>query len=284
MTSIRRFAVVAASMAATLAPLANARAGELAGSPRSMQRQHAIAVAESLDFAATSAQLRRLVASGELVPVESDVDYVIDAQVPHRFARPEVRLLIERLAAQYRAATGHRLVVTSLVRPSSEQPRNAHPLSVHPVGMALDLRVPASARDRAWLERTLLALEGEGVLDVTRERRPPHYHVAVYPAEYLAWVARRDSLGGLPAVPMIGATPGAVDAAGSSAAALVALGAGREAAVDLSDAHEGPGPRLPATFATIAFGGLAFVGIARERRRVVRRRVARAHGDRRAGP
>jgi hypothetical protein len=276
MNPIRRFAVVAASLAATLAPLANARAGELAGSPRSMRRQHAIAVAESLDFAATAAQLGRLVASGELVPVESNADYLVDAQVPHRFARPEVKLLIERLAAQFRAATGHRLVVTSLVRPSSEQPRNAHPLSVHPVGMALDLRVPAVARDRAWLERTLLALEGEAVLDVTRERRPPHYHVAVYPAEYLAYVARRDS-----SAVAIATTP-QVAAATSSASALVALAAEREPAVDVSDRHGGEGAGIPATFAGLAFGGLAFVGIARERRRVVRRRVVRAGGDRRA--
>jgi Family of unknown function (DUF5715) len=282
MHSTRRFALVAATLAAAVAPVAAAYAGELAGSPRSMKRQHAIAVAERLDFATTATQLARLVASGELVPLESSADVVIDAQVPHRFARPEVRLLIERLAAQYRAATGNRLVVTSLVRPSSEQPRNAHPLSVHPVGMALDLRVPATARERAWLERTLLALEGDGVLDVTRERRPPHYHVAVYPAEYLAYVARRDSMGNVAAAPAIGMTPPAATAAGSSAAALVALTEGRERAVDVSEPREREGARVPAPFATLAFGGLAFVGIARERRRVVRRRFARAQRDRRA--
>jgi len=59
--------------------------------------------------------------------------------------------------------------------------------------MAVDLRVPAASADRAWLEETLLSLEDAGVLDVTRERRPPHYHVAVYPAAYAAYVARLDS-------------------------------------------------------------------------------------------
>jgi hypothetical protein len=55
--------------------------------------------------------------------------------------------------------------------------------------MAVDLRVPAVAAHRAWLERTLISLEGLGVLDATRERHPPHYHVAVFPARYGEYVA-----------------------------------------------------------------------------------------------
>ena len=234
-----------------------------------MQKQHEVAVAERLDFALTEVELRDLIASGELVAVEGNADYLVDAQVPHRFARPEVKLLIERLAAQYHAATGRQLVVTSLVRPSSEQPRNAHPLSVHPVGMALDLRVPAIARDRAWLERTLLALEGAGVLDVTRERRPPHYHVAVYPAEYLAHVARLDSA----------ARPDSLRS-GTAAAALVALAAESKPPVNLDGQRSRP--RLPVTVAGLAFGGLAFGVVRRNRRRLVRRRAQRSGSDRRA--
>ena len=271
---IRRFALVAAAVAAAVVPVDATHAAELVGSPRSMQKQHRIAVAESLDFATTAAQLGRLVASGELVPVEGNADFVVDAQVPHRFARPEILLLLERLGAQYHAATGRQLVVTSLVRPSSEQPRNAHPLSVHPVGMALDLRVPAIATDRQWLERTLLALEGEGVLDVTRERRPPHYHVAVYPAEYAAYVARRDS-----------AAPASVATApsGTAAAALVALAGDRATAVDASDRHAPNRPPLHAALASLAFGRALFGVVRRvERRRGQRRQSPRpGEGERR---
>jgi hypothetical protein len=103
---------------------------------------------------------------------------------------PEVKLFLERLGKQYREANGSPLVVTSLVRPSSEQPRNAHELSVHPAGMAVDFRVPSNAKARAWLESALLQLENRGVLDVTRERFPPHYHVAVFPVAYAAYVER----------------------------------------------------------------------------------------------
>jgi hypothetical protein len=82
---------------------------------------------------------------------------------------------------------GEKLIVTSLVRPTDLQPRNAHKLSVHPAGMAVDFRVPSTASERSWLEKALLGLENAGVLDVTREHTPPHYHVAVFPAEYVAY-------------------------------------------------------------------------------------------------
>ena len=169
-----------------------AGAAELRGSPSSMVRQHEIAVEQDYSFLTTAEQVRRLVEQGRLEPVPGNDDYAL-SEVSFPYARAEVRLFVERLASQYRAATGERLVVTSLTRPQSAQPGNAHRLSVHPAGMAVDLRVPADSAARAWLERTLLQLEGSGVLDVTRERHPPHYHVAVFPAPYRAYVERREA-------------------------------------------------------------------------------------------
>ena len=75
------------------------------------------------------------------------------------------------------------------VRPQNRQPANAASNSVHPAGMAVDLRIPDRGRCRSWLEQTLLSLEGSGVLDVTRERWPPHYHVAVFTTPYQNYVA-----------------------------------------------------------------------------------------------
>jgi LysM repeat protein len=46
--------------------------------------------------------------------------------------------------------------------------------------MAVDLRIPPTQKCRAWLESTLLSLEKQHAVDVTRERHPPHYHVAVF--------------------------------------------------------------------------------------------------------
>ena len=67
-------------------------------------------------------------------------------------------------------------MVTSLTRPTKEQPRNASKRSVHPAGIAVDLRVPPR-QCRQWLRETLSAWERLGFVEATRERRPPHFHV-----------------------------------------------------------------------------------------------------------
>ena len=105
-----------------------------------------------------------------------------------------MKLFIERLSQQYRHACGERLVVTSLTRPLTHQPRNASDRSVHPTGMALDLR-RRQGTCRRWLEGTLLYLEDQDVLEATSERSPPHYHVAVFPSQYAAYVNRLTARG-----------------------------------------------------------------------------------------
>ncbi|HET6566534.1 MAG TPA: DUF5715 family protein [Rhodothermales bacterium] len=159
----------------------------LKGSPASMVRQHHIAEHDGFLFAETPEQIDSLVKAGKLIPVPGNSDYGL-SNVSFPFARPEIRLFVERLAAQYYEGTGEKLVVTSLTRPTDEQPWNSHPLSVHPTGMAVDLRVSDDPQARAWLESVLLKLERQGLLDVTREHNPPHYHVALFPLEYRAHV------------------------------------------------------------------------------------------------
>lgn len=158
-----------------------------------MSRQHNIALDEELTFYKTPGAVLAEVSAGTLTPLEGNEDYRI-ANVSFAYAVPEVRMLVERLAAQYRSACGEQLVVTSLTRPKVRQPRNAHVLSVHPAGMAVDLRISERASCRSWLESTLLELEGKQVLDVTRERTPPHYHVAVFPTPYREYAAELDAM------------------------------------------------------------------------------------------
>ena len=81
--------------------------------------------------------------------------------------------------------------MTSATRPRSMRLRNSVPESVHPTGMAIDLRKPTRGSCLRWLRETLLAIEGEGAIDATEERRPPHFHVAVFPRQYSAYVAAR---------------------------------------------------------------------------------------------
>lgn len=173
-------------LAASLLAPGGAGAASLAPSRAGLMRQVQVAESHGYAYLADVDEVRRHVETGHLVRLHGNRDYVLKQTVSLPYARPEVKLFIERLSRQMRSATGERLVVTSLVRPKSRQPRNASPLSVHPTGIAIDLRVPAGRRARSWLESTLLGLEARRVLEAARERRPPHYHVVLFPEAYRA--------------------------------------------------------------------------------------------------
>ncbi len=166
-----------------------AQAQSLRGSGSSLDRQVRQADVHDYTRLRDANHVQRFVDAGLLVPVVENRDYWLKG-VSFPVARPAVKLFIERLANQYRAACGERLVVTSLTRPVANQPRNASRRSVHPTGMALDLRRPFPGPCRDWLEDTLLYLEGQRVLEATRESSPAHYHIALFPQPYVAHVAR----------------------------------------------------------------------------------------------
>lgn len=188
-----RRAILAIAMAgATAFATAQAQAASLQGSRASLYRQQRMAERHDYSFLRTPAEVRRFASSGYLVPVRGNSNYEL-AHVSFPYARQEVKLFVERLSAQYRASCGEKLVITSLTRPHSHQPRNASDLSVHPTGMAVDLRVSNSRRCRSWLEDTLLELERRQLVEATREHRPPHYHVVLNPRPYAQWVASGSS-------------------------------------------------------------------------------------------
>jgi hypothetical protein len=177
-----------ATVACVLALAAPASGQSLGGSLRSVDRQYRTAQDHDFTFLNSSARIRQFVEKGYLIEIPGDRNYTL-ANVSHPYARPEVKLFLERLAAQYRAACNERLVVTSLTRPRNGQPRNASTRSVHPTGMAVDIRRSNQRSCRNWIEDTLLSLERQGVVEATRERWPPHYHVAVFPRQYTRYVA-----------------------------------------------------------------------------------------------
>lgn len=166
-----------------------AHAQSLKGSRTSMERQHQEAVRYGYTFLKTSTEVNNFVANGYLVKVQPGQNFELH-DVSYPYARPAVKVFIERLSAQYNNACGEMLTVTSLTRPINRQPSNASSDSVHPTGMAIDLRIPSKRSCRSWLESTLLSLEQAAVLDVTRERNPPHYHVAIFTEPYENYVAR----------------------------------------------------------------------------------------------
>lgn len=172
------------SLVAAATPIVAARAGELDGSPASMEAQHEVAVEADYSFLRKPADVEHLVELGRLVELEGNREYSL-SNVSFPYARQEIQAFVESVAADYHDEFGFKLVVTSLTRPLALQPSNAHELSVHPAGMAVDLRVPAAESRKSWLESRLLALEDAGAIDVTREWHPSHYHVAVFGDKYL---------------------------------------------------------------------------------------------------
>jgi len=167
------------------------RPASLRGSPASMQEQNRVARANGLSFFRTAAEIRAAVERGDLVRLDGNENYAVADFVVYPYLHPDVALFIERISGQYREACGQRLVVTSGVRPMNGQPSNAHALSVHPAGMAVDLRVSDRAACRSWLEASLMNMERQGLLNGIREFRPPHYHVAVYPDRYRPYAEER---------------------------------------------------------------------------------------------
>ena len=190
MTGVQSKSVVAVALLLALAVPQQAHAQSLRGSLASISRMYRQALRERLPFYETSAGVQNAVRKGRLVRLRrtSGVTY---EKVRWPYVQGETRVFAERLGLQYRAACGERLVITSAVRPATRQPSNATRRSVHPTGMAIDLRKPKGACLR-WLRSTLIELEREGVIEATEEYGPPHFHVALFPTPYENYLAGRN--------------------------------------------------------------------------------------------
>ena len=155
------------------------QAQTLKGSAASINKQHRAALSYGYAFVDTARSVQNYIRPGQLERV-SPGQHLALHDVSYPYAVPATKAFLSRLSQQYHYTCGEKLTVTSLLRPRDRQPSNSVARSVHPTGMAVDLRIPRTAKCRDWLERTLLSLERQGAVDVTRERYPPHYHVAVF--------------------------------------------------------------------------------------------------------
>jgi hypothetical protein len=124
----------------------------LSGSPSSMDRQSNVAISRGYPYSETGRDIAKLVNEGEWVDAPGNEDYNLN-DVSFALIRPSTRNFVERLAKHYHNIfCGEKLDVTSFSRPINRQPKNSHPLSVHPSGMAVDLRVPKNKQCNAFLE------------------------------------------------------------------------------------------------------------------------------------
>ena len=181
--------LVVVSLLGTARP---ALAQSLRGSNASVNLMYTKAVRGGLHFYETTSEVRRAVLRGELVALRGNANYVV-RNVRAPYVRPKTRSFVTTLAAGYRRACRQQMVVTSATRPMSRKLVNSSTLSVHPSGIAVDLRRP-SGRCLTWLRKTLLAAERRGEIEATEERLPPHFHVAVLPVRVQkASIARTSS-------------------------------------------------------------------------------------------
>lgn len=165
----------------------DAGAQSLRGSRTSVDLMYRQARSHQLHFYETASGVRKAAARGELVQLRGNENFHLGS-VSHPYVLASTEKFVNRLGAQYRKACGERLVVTSAVRPKSQRLANSVAKSVHPTGMAIDLRRPNSAKCLSWLRKTLSHLDGTGVIEATEERNPPHFHVAVFPRPYERYV------------------------------------------------------------------------------------------------
>ncbi|HLM69683.1 MAG TPA: DUF5715 family protein [Longimicrobium sp.] len=176
--------VLPAALALCAAPSA---AQSLSGSRASIDRMYEHARSNDITFHRTGTGVRGAARGGELVRMSGNDDYRL-AGVSYPYALAPTRTFVQRLGAQYRTVCGEKLVITSGVRPTTLRLANSTDRSVHPTGMAVDIRKPRGGRCLSWLRETLMHLEREGVIEATEERRPPHFHVAVFPSPYRRYV------------------------------------------------------------------------------------------------
>lgn len=143
----------------------------------------------------TEEGLEVFITTNRLVRLENDRYLEVDEGVSRPYVRPETRIFVRAVAEYSFSICGEPLVITSALRLNTDpQPRNGHKKSVHPRGMAVDVRLP-NRQCRKDFEIELLYLELKGLIQATKERSPPHYHVVVYGAEYSEYIsslAKRD--------------------------------------------------------------------------------------------
>jgi LysM repeat protein len=157
----------------------NAEPEDLHGSKASVEKMYDFALAHRYPFYLTPTNLDTAIAHGKLVPLTGDSTYELTRGVGFSYATREAKQFVTLFAPQYLAACGAPMTVTSAARPMSRQPHNANPHSVHPTGIAVDIRRPPPGPCLIWVRGALAELETKGIIEATEEHHPVHLHVAV---------------------------------------------------------------------------------------------------------
>jgi hypothetical protein len=155
-----------------------AKFAELRGSRPKVQGTFYNTVARGVTFYDGMEEARAAIAAGKFVPLYGN-QYYATYRMTLAYATPDARSFIETLAPQFVEHCDEMMVVTSALRPKEKSPRNGSPWTVHPTGIAVDIRKPRNRACWTWLRQRLLDYQAEGIVDATEEFHPPHFHIAV---------------------------------------------------------------------------------------------------------
>jgi hypothetical protein len=139
------------------------------------------------------AQLKQLVASGELVPIEESDSLRIERRLDpsRRYCRPWTREFLEDMSEAYYKRFHDQIQVNSAVRTVLVQKklrrhnRNAAPIdgdtaSSHLAGITVDIQRRGMTRPQvAFVEQYLVPLKAQGLVEPEEERHQWVFHIAV---------------------------------------------------------------------------------------------------------
>lgn len=140
-------------------------------------QQYEYAKQQNLSIMETEATYQHAILRGYFVPLTSPYLVVL---AKREYVLPSTAKFVHELAAAYYETGCGQLVVTSAGRLTTERPTNGSPYSVHPAGMAVDVRtkyIPPECAD--WLRAYISEREGKLEVDGTQEYHPEHLHVVV---------------------------------------------------------------------------------------------------------
>lgn len=147
------------------------------GCQTSSLQQHSYALKQNLTFVTSAAEYQTLIAQGHFVRLKGPHLQVL-AKRP--YALPSTVSFMQEMSAAYQATGCGQVVVKDAVRLMSERPPNGSWYSVHPAGMAIDIRIRYIAPECAdWLRMYVRQKEAAGAVDGTHELHPEHLHIVV---------------------------------------------------------------------------------------------------------
>ena len=176
----------------------------LRGSHESMLRQNELIDRLQLPRIANDDELVSLELQEMLVPVTETpaLRLAQHLDATRRYCRSWTRQFLIDISEAYYQEFGKPLWVTSLVRTVEQQHRlrrhnrNAAPAegditSSHLAGVAVDIgKGPMTLRERQWINRYVLPLQQEGLVEAAEERRQACYHIMVSD-RYEQWSAEK---------------------------------------------------------------------------------------------